>query len=93
MEKLDSELCQWILLYIHYFNFLIFMHFTNQIKFQQSLAWKLTKETDIPLWTHMGHKEWSEDGNTFKRCCTIPSKFWDEFNANLFYDISQVIGQ
>ena len=40
------------------------------------------RQIDIPLWTHMGHKEWSEDGKTFTRCYTIASKFWDEFNAN-----------
>ena len=41
MEKLSSALCQWIVLYIHYFNFIIFMHFTNQIALQQKLAEKL----------------------------------------------------
>ena len=40
------------------------------------------RQIDIPLWTHMGHKEWSEDGKTFTKCYTIASKFWDEFNAN-----------
>ena len=29
---------QRIVLYIHYFNFLVFMHFTNQTALQQSLA-------------------------------------------------------
>ena len=66
MEKLDSALCQRTVLYIHYFNFLILMHFTNQITLQQSLALKLniifkvsnTKgQINISLSTHMGHKE------------------------------------
>ena len=30
MEKLNSALCQWIVLCTNYFNFLIFIHFTNQ---------------------------------------------------------------
>ena len=91
MEKLDSALCQWIILYIHYFNFVIFTHFANQITLHQNLAQKLnlifkvnqTKwQINIPLWTHMGHKEWREDGKTFTRCYTIALKFWDEFNPN-----------
>ena len=42
MEKLDSALREWIVLYFHYFNFFILMHFTNQITLQQSLAEKLS---------------------------------------------------
>ena len=94
MQKLDIALCQWTLLYIHYFNFLIFMHFTNQITLQQSLTFlnlifKVSQtrgQINIPLWTHMGHKEWRHDGKgviPFTGCChTIALKFWDEFNAN-----------
>ena len=47
-------------------------------------------QINTPLWTHMGHKEWREDG---KNCYTIALKFWDEFNANFFCYIFQVIGQ
>ena len=66
MEKLDSALCQQTVLYIHYFNFLILMHFTNQITLQQSLALKLNiifkvsnkkGQINISLSTHMEHKE------------------------------------
>ena len=73
------------------FQFFIFICFTNQITLHQSLAQKLNlifkvsqtkKQIDIPLWAHMGHKEWKMDGKTFTRCYTIASKFWDEFNSN-----------
>ena len=37
---------------------------------------------NIPLWIHMWHKEWREDGKNFIWCCTIALKFWDEFNVN-----------
>ena len=93
MEKLDSALCQWIvlLLIIVIFNFLIFIHFTNQITLKPSLAEKLKlifkfstimEQINVPLWTHMGHKGWRKDGKTFIRCYTFALKFWDEFNAN-----------
>ena len=91
MEKLYSALCQWIVLYTHYINFLIFIHFTNQITLKQSLAQRLKlifkfssikRQINIPLWTHLGHKGWRKDGKTFIRCYTIALKFWDEFNAN-----------
>ena len=41
MEKLYSALCQGIVLYTHYINFLMFMHFTNQIALKQSPAQRL----------------------------------------------------
>ena len=43
MEKFDSPLCQWIVLYTNYFNFkfLIFIHFTNQITLKTSVVQKL----------------------------------------------------
>ena len=99
MEKLYSALCQWIVLYTHYINFLIFIHFTNQITLKQSLAQRLKlifkfssikRQINIPLWTHLGHKGWRKDGKTFIRCYTIALKFWDEFNANfvLLYFLS-----
>ena len=93
MEKLDSALCLWTVLYTNYFNFqfLIFIHFTNQITLKPSLAQKLKlifkfstimEQINVPLWTHMGHKGWRKDGKTFIRCYTIALKFWDEFNSN-----------
>ena len=43
---------------------------------------------NVPLWTHMGHKRWREDGKTFIR--------WN-YEMNLmpifFYYISQVIAK
>ena len=84
-----NELCY--ILIISIFNFLIFIHFTNQITLKPSLAQKLKLifkfstikgQINVPLWTHMGHKGWQKDGKTFIRCYTIALKFWDEFNAN-----------
>ena len=83
------ELCHILITSI--FNFLIFMHFTNQITLKPSLAQKLkliikfsTKmgQINVPLWTNMGHEGWRKDWKTFIRCYTIALKFWDEFNAN-----------
>ena len=93
MKNLDSALCQWIVLYTNYFNFnfLIFIHFIKQLTLKPSLARKLKiifkfstikGQINVPLWTHMGHKGWRKDGNTFITCYTIALKFWDEFNAN-----------
>ena len=84
-----NELCY--ILIISIFNFLIFIHFTNQITLKPSLAQKLKLifkfstimgQINIPLWTYMGHKGWRKDEKTFIRCYTIALKFWDEFNAN-----------
>ena len=60
MEKLDSALCQRIVLYtISIFNFLIIMHFTYQITLKPSLAQKLKLifefstikgQINVPLW-------------------------------------------
>ena len=95
MEKLEkwivsmNELCYILIILI--FNFLIFIHFTNQITLKPSLAQKLKlifkfstimEQINVPLWTHMGHKGWRKDGKTFIRCYTIALKLWDEFNAN-----------
>ena len=92
MEKLDSALCQWIVLYtISIFHFLIFIHFTNQITLKPSLAQKLKLifkfstimgQINIPLWTHMGYKGWRKYGKIFTKCYTIALKFWNEFNVN-----------
>ena len=93
MDKLNSALCQWIVLYTHYFNiqFSYFHNFITQVTLKQSLAQKLNlifkfssinRDINIPLWTHMRHKGWKTDGKTFMRCYTIALKFWDEFNAN-----------
>ena len=89
MHHCVYELCY--ILIISIFNFLIFIHFTNQITLKPSLAQKLKLifefstimgQINIPLWTHMGHKGWRKDGKTFIRCYTIALKLWDEFNAN-----------
>ena len=91
MEKLYSALCLWIVLYTHYFNFLIFIYFTNQITLKQSLAQRLKlifkfssvkRQINIPRWTHLEHQGWRKDGKSFTRCYTIALKFWDEFNVN-----------
>ena len=79
MEKLDSALCLWTALYTNYFNvqFLIFIHFTNQVTLKPSLAQKLklifkfstiTEQINVPIWTHMRHKGWRKDRKTFTRC-------------------------
>ena len=84
-----NELCY--ILIISTFNFLIFIHFTNQITLKPSLAQKLKLifkfstikgQIKAPLWTHMGYKGWRKDEKTFIRCYTIALKFWDEFNSN-----------
>ena len=93
MEKLDSALCQWIVLYTHYFNFQFSYLYTfyklNNIKTKPSTKLKLIfkfstimEQINVPLWTHMGHKGWRKDGKTFIRCYTVALKFWDEFNTN-----------
>ena len=84
-----NELCY--ILIISTFNFLFFIHFTNQITLKPSLAQKLKLmfkfstimgQINAPLWTHVGHKGWRKDGKTFIRCYTIALKFWHELNAN-----------
>ena len=89
MHHCVYELCY--ILIISIFNFLIFIHFTNQITLKPSLAQKLKLifkfstimgQINIPLWTHMGHKGWRKDGKTFIRCYTIALKLWDKFKAN-----------
>ena len=93
MEKLYSALYRWIVLCIHYFTFLIFIHFTNQITLRKSPTQRLKftfkccsikRQINIPVWIHLGDKGWRKDGKTFIRCWTIALKFWDEFNANFF---------
>ena len=77
-----NELCY--ILIISIFNFLIFIHFTNQITLKPSLAQKLKLifkfstimgQINVPLWTHMGRKGRRKDGKTFIRCYTIALKF------------------
>ena len=84
-----NELCYTLIISI--FNFLIFIHFTNQITLKPNLAQKLKLifkfstimgQINVPLWTRMGHKGWRKGGKTFIKCYTIALKFWDEFNAN-----------
>ena len=99
IEKLYRALYQWIVLYTHYFNFLIFKHFTNQITLKESLTQRLKLifrfssikiHINIPLWTHLRHKDWRKNGKTFIRCYNIALKFRDEFNPNfvLLYFLS-----
>ena len=95
-----NELCY--ILIISFSNFLIFIHFTNQKTLKPSLAQNLKLifkfstilgQINIPLWTHMGRKEWRKDGKTF-RFYTIALKLWDEFNGNFvllyFSDYSSI---
>ena len=89
MEKLHSALYQWIALYTNYFNFQFsYLHTfykPKNIKSKSSTKFKFSTimgQINIPLWTHMGHKQWRKDGKTFVSCYTIALKLWDEFNAN-----------
>ena len=83
-----NELCY--ILIISIFNFLIFIHFKNQITLKSSLAKKLklifkfstiTVQISVPLWTHMGQRM-KKGWKTFMRCYAIALKIWDEFNAD-----------
>ena len=94
MEKLDSALYQWIVLYSNYFNFeFSYLHAFYKPK---NIKTKPTKKLKLifkfstimgqinilhfgPTW---GIKRWRKDGKTFIRCYTIALKLWDEFNAN-----------
>ena len=58
-----NELCY--VLIISVFNFLIFIHFRNQMTLKPSLAQTLRLifkfntiigQINVPLWTHIGHK-------------------------------------
>ena len=94
MEKLYSASYHWIVSYTHYFNFLIFIHFMNQMKSERlKLIFKFSsikRQINIPLWTYLGNKGWRKDGKTFARCYTIALKFSDNFHANflLLYFLS-----
>ena len=81
------------------FQFSYLIHFTNQVTLKQSPAQRLKlilkfssikRQINIPLWTHLGHKDWRKDGKTYIRCYTIALKLWVEFNANfvLLYFLS-----
>ena len=83
-----NELCY--IQIISIFNFLIFIHFKNQITLKSSLAKKLklifkfstiTVQISVPLWTHMGQRM-KKGWKTFMRCYAIALKIWDEFNAD-----------
>ena len=87
-----NELCYIFIISI--FNFLIFIHFTNQMTLKQSLTQRLIlifkftlikRQINIPLWTHLRHKGSRKDGKTFIGCYTIALKFWDEFNVNFVF--------
>ena len=87
-----NELCYIFIISI--FNFLIFIHFTNQMTLKQSLTQRLIlifkftlikRQINIPLWTHLRNKGSGKDGKTFIGCYTIALKFWDEFNVNFLF--------
>ena len=93
MEKLDSALYQWIMLYTNYFNFQFsYLHTfykPKNIKTKPSTKLKLIfkfrtimGQINIPILTYMGLKGWRKDGKTFIRCYTLALKLWDQFNAN-----------
>ena len=94
MEKLDSALYQWIVLYTNnYFNFQFsYLHTfyrpkniktkpSTKVSIKLIFKFSTMGQIKIPLKTHMGHKGWRKNG-TFIRCYTIALKLWDEFNAN-----------
>ena len=71
MEKLDSVLCQWTLLYTNYFNFQFSYCNTfykpNNIKTKPSKKVKtlfefttIKGQINVPLWTHMEHGGWKD---------------------------------
>ena len=77
-----NELCY--ILNISIFNFLIFIHFINQITLRPSLGQNLKLifkfstimgQINVPLWTQMGHEGSRKDGKTFVRCYTLVLKF------------------
>ena len=88
VKKLDSALSQRVVPYTHYFNFqfsyLHTIYKTNNITRNTSLKVNLIfkvssikRQINIPVWTHMGHKRWRNDGKTFTRCYTVALKFID----------------
>ena len=93
MEKPDSALYQWIVLYTDYFNFQFsYLHTfykPKNIKTKPSTKVKfifkfstITGQINILLWTHIGHKQWRKGGKTFISCYTTALKLRDEFNTN-----------
>ena len=72
------------ILIISIFNFLLFIHFTNQITLKPNLAQKLKLtfkfstimgQINVPLWTRMGYKGCRKGGKPFIKCYTIALKF------------------
>ena len=58
---------------------------TTELNHKLNLISKVSltkRQMNIPLWTHMEHKEWRKDGKNFTRCYTIALKIWNEFNVN-----------
>ena len=94
MEKLNSALSINVL-YTNYLSFqfsdLHTFYKPNNIKTKPTTKAKtyiqiyIMVHINVPLWTHMGHKQWKKDGKTFIRYYTIALKYWDEFNANFVF--------
>ena len=84
MEKLDSALCQWIVIYSLFQFSIFFINFTNRRLPQKlKLIFKfipIKRQINVPPWTHMEHTGWRKHGRTFARCFALNGG--DEFNAN-----------
>ena len=84
MEKLDSALCQWIVIYSLFQFSIFFINFTNRRLPQKlKLIFKfipIKRQINVPPWTHMEHTGWRKHGRTFTRCFALNRG--DEFNAN-----------
>ena len=52
MEKLESALCQWTVLYTNYFNF----QFSYFHTFSKTNNIKTKPSTNVSFWTHKGHQ-------------------------------------
>ena len=70
MEKVDSALCQWTLLYTHFnFQFSCLPTFYKRNNIFKCSAIK--GQINVPLWTHIRYKGQQKDGKTFIRCYII----------------------
>ena len=87
----------WYIIIISIFIFLIFKHFTSQTTLKRRLAQKLNltskfssikRQINIPLWTHMGHKEWRKDEKTFIRHYRVYTDFSHFSIMHFFPDFS-----
>ena len=87
----------WYIIIISIFIFLIFKHFTSQTTLKRRLVQKLNltskfssikRQINIPLWTHMGHKEWRKDEKTFIRHYRVYTDFSHFSIMHFFPDFS-----